>query len=240
MKPSSHRSNCPNPGNSPASDYQSASLTDGSLGGNEASDVLPETVNTRNDEAQGQTTLHQKELERNLATNRSALDDNSSNLMVSSDLWSAAYYEAVESFGEKIDVAALEGKDVAQLFKELVEIERGATNESSFLRGVKRLRAIEPGLQNLKLALDLASPLANFEPTARTVVGVVSSVTAVSSTHENMTSRVLISRSTQIAISFASADWTLRSKLRICWSKYPILMNVIRLVRKRTGKIFTR
>lgn len=157
---------------------------------NEASDAPRESTNTGNDDAQiqtGQITLHRKSLERNLTTDRSTLGDGTDNVIVSSDLWSAAYREAVESLGEEIDIAALEGKKVAQLFKELEELENGATHESAFLRGLKRLRDLEPALQKLKLALDLASPLANLEPTARTVVGVVSSVTAVSSTHENMT-----------------------------------------------------
>lgn len=134
-----------------------------------------ETANTGNNEAHtqpDQSTLRQKPL--------------AGGVIASSDLWSAAYREAVESLSEEIDIAALEGKNVAQLFNELEEIETGTTNESVFLRGLKRLRALEPALQNLKLALDLASPLAHLEPTARTVVGVVSSVTAVSLTLGDM------------------------------------------------------
>ncbi|KIX03675.1 uncharacterized protein Z518_07228 [Rhinocladiella mackenziei CBS 650.93] len=106
---------------------------------------------------------------------------------VSSDLWSAAYREAIDSFGDDIDVAILMASSTAQLLKELEEIEKDATQESVFLRGVAYLHSIQVPLERFKLALDLASPLSKFDPTATTVVGVVRSVTA-------------------IAISFATAD----------------------------------
>lgn len=105
--------------------------------------------------------------------------------VASSDLWSAAYREAVDSLGEDIDVAILKGKNVAQLFRELEEIDMEATQESAFLRGVKYLQSIQVPLQTFKLALDLASPLTSLEPTATTVFSVVRSVTAVSLAHPN-------------------------------------------------------
>jgi hypothetical protein len=100
----------------------------------------------------------------------------------SEDVWSAAYREAVESLGEEIR-NTLSGKNAEQLFKEVEGIGNEKTHESAFLRGVQRLRFLKVPLDTLKLALDLASPLANLEPTASTVFGVVRSVTAVSLAH---------------------------------------------------------
>jgi hypothetical protein len=108
-----------------------------------------------------------------------SLPESIGSLYAPSDIWSAAYREAVEGLGEEI-ASALSGKSVERLFKELEEIEREATHESAFLRGVQRLRSLKTPLDTFKLALDLASPLANLEPTASTVFGVVRSVTAVS------------------------------------------------------------
>ena len=113
-------------------------------------------------------------------TDRSTLNDGIGSLVVSSDLWSAAYREAVYSFGNDIDVAILKGKHLAQLFRELEEIDKEAAQESAFLRGVRYLHSIQVPLERFKLALDLASPLTSVEPTATTVFGVVRSVTAVS------------------------------------------------------------
>lgn len=69
---------------------------------------------------------------------------------------------------------------MAHLFKELEEIDKEATKESAFLRGVEYLRSLQVPLERFKLALDLASPLTSIEPSAAAVFGVVSSVTAVS------------------------------------------------------------
>lgn len=107
-------------------------------------------------------------------------DDDIGSMTVSSDLWSAAYREAVESLGKDIDVAILMGNNTAQLFKELEEIDKEATQESAFLRGVAYLRSIQVPLERFKLALDLASPLSRGDPTATTVFGVLRGVTAVS------------------------------------------------------------
>ena len=100
--------------------------------------------------------------------------------VVSSDLWSLAYREAIDSFGEEIDVAILMSSNVAHLFNGLEEIDKDATKDSAFLRGVAYLHSIKVPLEKFKLAIDLASPLSRLDPTAMTVVGVVSSVTAVS------------------------------------------------------------
>jgi hypothetical protein len=108
------------------------------------------------------------------------LDNVIGDVFIASDLWSAAFREAVASLGKDIDVAILEGKNVEQLFKGLDEIDKEATQESVFLRGVKHLHSIQVPLERFKLALDLASPLTSLEPTVTIVFGVVRSVTAVS------------------------------------------------------------
>ena len=116
-----------------------------------------------------------------MSIDRSTLGDDVGNVVVTSDLWSAAFREAVDSLGKDIDVAILEGKNVEQLFRDLEEIDKEATQESAFLRGVKYLHSIQVPLERFKLALDLASPLTSIEPTVTTVFGVLRSVTAVSS-----------------------------------------------------------
>lgn len=108
------------------------------------------------------------------------LGDDIGDVVVSTDLWSAAFREAVENLGDNIDIAVLERKNVEQLFKDLEDIDKEATQESAFLRGVKYLHSIQVPLERFKLALDLASPLTSLEPTTMSVFGVVSSVTAVS------------------------------------------------------------
>lgn len=167
---------------SPASISPYAKPTAGSLPLNHPSDLSGELTSTRGNEAQIQTdqsALHASDLEQ-LSADRSTLDDDIGSEVVSSDLWSAAYREAIHSLGEDIDVAILKGKNVAQIFKELEEVDKKANQESVFLRGVAYLHSIQVPLKNFKLALDLASPLTNLEPTTTTVFGVVRSVTAVS------------------------------------------------------------
>lgn len=100
--------------------------------------------------------------------------------LVSSDLWSAAYREAVASLGENIDAAILKGENVAQVFKQLERIDKEANQESVFLRGVRYLSSLQVPLESFRLALDLAIPLTSIEPTAAMVFGVVKGVTAVS------------------------------------------------------------
>ena len=79
--------------------------------------------------------------------------------------------------------------NVAQLIRQLEEIDKLATQESGLLRGVRHLQSLQVPLERFKLALDLASPLADIEPLAGMVFGVVRSVTAVSSSYRNLTSR---------------------------------------------------
>ncbi len=174
---------------SPASISRYATSTASSVPLNQVSDLSRESTTTRADEAQIQT--DQSALQTSIfgqnCTDWSTLNDDIGSVVVSSDLWSAAYHEAVHNLGKDIDVAILKGKNVAQLFRELEEIDKDATQESAFLRGVRYLHSIQVPLERFKLALDLASPLTSFEPTATTVFGVVRSVTAVSSFHENIT-----------------------------------------------------
>ncbi|KAF4512779.1 hypothetical protein G6O67_000119 [Ophiocordyceps sinensis] len=99
--------------------------------------------------------------------------------LVSSDLWSAAYREAVASLGENIDAAILKGENVAQVFKQLERIDKEANQESVFLRGVRYLSSLQVPLESFRLALDLAIPLTSIEPTAAMVFGVVKGVTAI-------------------------------------------------------------
>ncbi|CZT20874.1 uncharacterized protein RCC_06734 [Ramularia collo-cygni] len=103
------------------------------------------------------------------------------------DVWSAAFRDAVRSLSGEINVALLENKTLEQIFTQLDALEKDAKDNSMFLRGVKYLTSIQVPLKNIKMALDLASPLASFDPTANTVFGIITGVTA-------------------IAISFASAD----------------------------------
>lgn len=101
--------------------------------------------------------------------------------IVSSDLWSAAYREAVDGLGKDVNIAILKGDSLAQLFKQLESLDKDASQESAFLRGVRYLHSLQIPLERFKLALDLASPLTSMEPTVATVFGVVKGVTAVSS-----------------------------------------------------------
>jgi len=143
------------------------------------------STTARDDEAQirnDQSALYASDLEQ-MSIDRSTLGDDIGNVVVTSDLWSAAFREAVDSLGKDIDVAILKGKNVEQLFRDLEEIDKEATQESAFLRGVKYLHSIQVPLERFKLALDLASPLTSLEPTVTTVFGVLRSVTAVSSFH---------------------------------------------------------
>lgn len=111
---------------------------------------------------------------------RSAIGGDLRNVAGSSDLWSAAFCEAVESLRGDIDIATLKGKDAAHLLKELEDVAKEATETSVFLKGLKYLQSLQVPLQRFKDVLDLASPLANLEPTAATVLGVVRGLTAVS------------------------------------------------------------
>lgn len=120
-----------------------------------------------------------------LTTDQLALDDNDAGgVTVSSDLWSAAYREAVENLGEEIDIASLKRKNVAQLFSELEEIDQELTHESAFVKGMEYLRSLQVPLERFKLALDLASPLTSIEPNVSTAFGAVRSVTVVSPAHK--------------------------------------------------------
>lgn len=98
-----------------------------------------------------------------------------------SDLWSKAYREAVRSMGPEVDVTILQGENIAQLFKELEKADKGAADESAFLRGVRCLNTIQVPLERFKLALDLAAPLATVQTTTSGAFGLIRGVTAVSS-----------------------------------------------------------
>jgi hypothetical protein len=135
---------------------------------------------TREDDTH--TLPHQSALH---AINQPSLHDDTHSVVAPSDLWSEAYYEAVNSLGTDIDAAILMGSNAAQLFKQLEEIETETNQESIFLRGVAYLRSIQVPLERLKLALDLASPPSSLDA-ATTVFGMVRSVTAVNFFFSNL------------------------------------------------------
>ncbi|KAF4124384.1 hypothetical protein GMORB2_5050 [Geosmithia morbida] len=122
---------------------------------------------------------HRRDSYQNVASAQAGADDNGDDTTGSSDLWSAAYREAVESLKGDVDVVILNSNNVAQLFRKLDQLDKEANQESAFLRGVKYLQSVKVPLERFKLALDLASPLTNLEPTATTVFGVVRSITAI-------------------------------------------------------------
>lgn len=159
-----------------ASSSQCATLTASSLHLIEGSDIPKGSTITGSDEAQIQT--DQVQFHQN-STDRLKFDGDIGSVIVYSDLWSAAYREAVESLREEIDIAALKGKDAAQLFRELEDVTKEVTHESVFLRGMRYLQTLKVPLERFQQALDLATPLAKFEPTAATVLGVVRGLTAV-------------------------------------------------------------
>jgi hypothetical protein len=102
---------------------------------------LTAAVNNNTHTLPDQNSLHADPLEQDV-TDRSTPVDNISIVTASSDLWSAAYREAVDSFGKDIDTAILMSSTAAQLFRELEKIDKEATQESVFLRGVAYLRSI--------------------------------------------------------------------------------------------------
>lgn len=202
---------------SSTSSSQYAKSDSGPFPVNQMSEISRQSTKPSNDQTvtqTGQTAVHSNRVEHNSTPNQLIPGADPDCGVASSNLWSAAYREAVESLGEEIDIAILKGENVTELFRQLEEIDEEVTQESTFVRGVKYLRSIQVPLEKFKLALDLASPLANIEPTATTVVGVVRSVTAVSSVPED------ISNCTRISDSYLHRSpsawqlliWTLRSK----------------------------
>lgn len=109
--------------------------------------------------------------------NNSVLAKADANTDLSTDLWSVAYHEALLSFGEEVNLAILKGQNIKDLLTGLEKTNEELAGESLFRRGVQRL---QNPMKYIKLALDLASPLARLQPIASTAVGVLSLVTAVS------------------------------------------------------------
>ncbi|CAI7655744.1 unnamed protein product [Penicillium pancosmium] len=166
-----------------------------------------EPNDAENDEAEiqlGHMAPNQGSFEQNLTTDR--LLNCASSATVSTDIWSAAFREAVESLGEEIDVIALRGKNITQLFRDLEDIQKGETHDSAFWRGVKYLQSLRVPLETLKLALDLASPLSSLEPTAATVVGVIRSVVAVMSALEPIKTFILMKLQQKTTLTHVRTD----------------------------------
>lgn len=101
--------------------------------------------------------------------------------LASSDLWSAAYQEAINNLGQDIDHLVLKGENLIDLLKQLEETDIESNQESAFLRGVKYLQSIQVPLEKFKLALDIAAPLTSTNSSPATVFGALRGVTAVSS-----------------------------------------------------------
>jgi hypothetical protein len=187
----------------------------------ESTTIRDDAAQTQFDQGADLPVTHTRGPETDSSVNNSTLGVDIGVAIVSSDLWSAAYREAVESLGKDINVAILKGENVAELFKQLEKIDKEATQESIFLRGVRYLHSLQVPLERFKLALDLASPLTNIEPTTATVFGVVKGVTAVSSFCQNFaprnSARVITYEIThtyqQIAISFSTADLEFAKKI---------------------------
>ncbi|KAF4451901.1 hypothetical protein F53441_5220 [Fusarium austroafricanum] len=99
-------------------------------------------------------------------------------ITVTSGLWSRAYQEAVQSIGQDVDIAILRGENISQLLKELIEVDKNATDGSVFLRGVAYLKSIQVPLEQFTLVLNVAAPLTTLEPITCAVFGVIKGVTA--------------------------------------------------------------
>jgi hypothetical protein len=158
--------------------HASISQANNSLPFNQTSDTARESIDTGDNVPL--STPHLRNVQQDLSADQPSPSDWDSGGMAL-DVWSAAYQEAVESLGKEL--TALNGKNAEQLFKELEVAGQETAHKSSFMRGVERLRSLKPSLDSFKLALDLASPLADLEPTASTVVGVLRSVTTVRLAH---------------------------------------------------------
>lgn len=179
--------------------------------------------------------------ERNSSLTVSTLGPNV--VVVASDLWSSAYREAVESLGEDIDVAILKGENVAQLFRQLGEIDSEVTQDSAFLRGVRYLQSIQVPLERFKMALDLAAPLTTVAPLTGTALGVVQGVTAVSSLCRHLPNRGMHRPNYfchRLPSAFRRLILSLQPRSERCWSKYRTLTIVTRLVRKQREWMCTR
>ncbi|RYP20750.1 hypothetical protein DL767_009397 [Monosporascus sp. MG133] len=104
-------------------------------------------------------------------TASSHLRDGLSNDALGNDIWSAAYSEAVQEFNEEIKRLAVTGGKLENLLQSLRE-SSDKRSDSLFSRGLRRLK--QP-LENVRLALDLTSPLAGLDPT----MAVTTATTAV-------------------------------------------------------------
>ncbi|KAL8777275.1 MAG: hypothetical protein Q9194_002649 [Teloschistes cf. exilis] len=91
------------------------------------------------------------------AKNRFAVVEDDTAAAGSTDLWSAAYREALSSYGEEVKTVISKGRGIEKLFTSLEETHGKVAGDSLFGKG----------------------PLTSIEPTASTAVGVVSSVTVV-------------------------------------------------------------
>jgi hypothetical protein len=92
------------------------------------------------------------------------------------DIWSMAYHEAITSFSIDLQKVILQGKNFEELLQKLQDADDTHKEQSIFRRGLDNLKG---PLDKCKLVLDFTEPFLSMEPTAKTAVGVVQSVTTV-------------------------------------------------------------
>ncbi|KAF7877700.1 hypothetical protein EAF04_001371 [Stromatinia cepivora] len=138
-----------------------------------------DTTQTQIDQSTALPRIHSSGVQDDSSSNHLTPGVEIDSAIVSLDVWSAAYREAVNSLGKDIDSTILKGENLAELFKQLETIDKEVTQESVFLRGVKYLHSLQVPLDSFKLALDLASPLTSIEPTTSMVFGIIKGVTAI-------------------------------------------------------------
>ncbi|KAF4955318.1 hypothetical protein FGADI_4624 [Fusarium gaditjirri] len=146
--------------------------TEGSIGGSPSDNTAPPaTVSGTAANERSSTSTHEGVPTPDTGTEAAAV--------APEDHWSKAYREAVQSMGEDVDVTILKGESIAQLFKELEAVDKDATEESTFLRGVRYFHSIQVPLERVKMVLDISAPLTALEPTTSAVFGVMRGVTAL-------------------------------------------------------------
>ncbi|KFA71991.1 hypothetical protein S40288_08082 [Stachybotrys chartarum IBT 40288] len=92
---------------------------------------------------------------------------------VPSDLWSAAYKEAVGQVDQEIGTLVRSGRNLEELFQNLNEANELQKDESILRRGMER---IKKPMEYLQMILNVTSPAAGMNPASSVAFGVVQSV----------------------------------------------------------------
>lgn len=95
---------------------------------------------------------------------------------VPSDLWSAAYKEAVGQVDQEIGTLVRSGRNLEELFQSLNEANELHKEESILRRGMER---IKKPMEYLQMILNVTSPAAGMNPASSVAFGVVQSVATV-------------------------------------------------------------